>query len=370
VTGVISVLTRGGEVTWRVIATAFTTAAAAAVMLPVSMMVDRKETRRAGLLGMTVVVVEFILALFTIWQVPRVVWGVRVEEEIAVTMVTLAGGAIIAIGLTQALCKPIAALAGRAGLVLVAATFTALLLAIWSWSEDWGETGGALAACGTPAVLCLIGVGVGSPRPWRWMGILGAVVACALWLVNVWVGTGSDLGTVVFALLISTAAATAHANVCVLCSVPASQAWVRVGANLAAVVTAGLICLIVVDEVYARTGISQDFLWRCTAATGIVAACGTLALAILMRLNRRVDYEPLSDELTEMTLVCPRCRKKQSVMLGDSVCVGCKLRISVRVEEPRCPQCGYLLFGLTSDRCPECGTAIGSGAVGSTDGVE
>ncbi|MGD2111407.1 MAG: hypothetical protein PVI86_18670, partial [Phycisphaerae bacterium] len=43
VTGVISVLTRGGEVTWRVIATAFTTAAAAAVMLPVSMMVDRRE---------------------------------------------------------------------------------------------------------------------------------------------------------------------------------------------------------------------------------------------------------------------------------------------------------------------------------------
>ena len=89
-----------------------------------------------------------------------------------------------------------------------------------------------------------------------------------------------------------------------------------------------------------------------------MAACGTLALLVLARINRKVDVEPGSADLGEIPLVCPRCRKKQSLPVGNSICASCDLRISIREEEPRCAKCDYLLRGLMSDRCPECGTPI------------
>ena len=91
-----------------------------------------------------------------------------------------------------------------------------------------------------------------------------------------------------------------------------------------------------------------------------------MAIAVFARFDRRVDYEPATADLSSISVVCPRCNKKQAIGVGDSVCVSCKLRISIRVEEPRCPKCDYLLFKLTSDRCPECGTQIAESAATPT----
>ncbi|UCC31069.1 MAG: hypothetical protein JSU86_02095 [Phycisphaerales bacterium] len=82
-------------------------------------------------------------------------------------------------------------------------------------------------------------------------------------------------------------------------------------------------------------------------------------MVVLAGINRKVNYERLSPELTEMVVTCPRCRERQSIRLGDSACTVCGLRISTRIEEPRCPRCDYLLYGLISDRRPEGGTVIG-----------
>ena len=104
----------------------------------------------------------------------------------------------------------------------------------------------------------------------------------------------------------------------------------------------------------------------CTvSAREILAACGTLALAVLALLNRRVDLESVVTAFDAITVVCPACRKKQSIALGAAACKTCGLRIEVRTSQPRCPECEYLLRGLTSDRCPECGTTVRGDAVAS-----
>ena len=63
-----------------------------------------------------------------------------------------------------------------------------------------------------------------------------------------------------------------------------------------------------------------------------------------------------------MEMVCPVCRKKQTVPINDGVgelsCPGCGLIVSVRLRAPRCPSCDYMLLMLHSDRCPECGAPI------------
>ena len=45
-----------------------------------------------------------------------------------------------------------------------------------------------------------------------------------------------------------------------------------------------------------------------------------------------------------------------------AMAVRCGLKFHIRLEEPRCPKCDYLLFMLQSDRCPECGTPVRGGA--------
>ena len=118
--------------------------------------------------------------------------------------------------------------------------------------------------------------------------------------------------------------------------------------------------LVIIDNKFSAIPVDVNVLGRFASAAGIVTGCGTLALCVLARLNRKVDFEPFSPGLSEITVVCPRCRKKQPIRIGDSACAACELRISIRIEEPRCPQCDYLLYGLTSDRCPECGTVLGA----------
>ena len=361
-TGVLAVLFRGGDLAWRVVGTGFATAVACGVLLPVSRLIEREKTRSAGLLGMAGIIVEFLLWLVQIWELPRHLFGVRWEGEIGLTIVLSGAALVLLMCFLRLRHAPHGALAGNVALAVILVTWAAFMLAIWAPhpidDESW-QTGGAVLAIGGLAVISLLGRGDGQRIHWRWGGIAAGIVAGAMWLIEIWVGVGTDLGFVIFCGLLAAASVVAHANLSLSCTLTREQRWVRSGALAAGILTALLLELMIIEDKFFAVGVPEDLLGRFAAAAGIVTGCGTLALFVLAGLNRRVDYEARTPELNEITVVCPRCRKKQALRVGDSACTACGLRISTRLEEPRCPQCDYLLYGLVPERCPECGMELG-----------
>jgi len=361
--GVLAVLVGRGWLIARVIWTGVVMSVASGLMVPVSGWVDREKTRPAGLVGMAGVLVEFMLALALIWDAPRLLIGARYEESLIFTLITFALALPIAVAFLRLRSSPRAALAWLPGTLLTITAFGIAMIGAWGQqprhiSSNCWATSAALAATGALAVLCLISLPPGRWRDWRWLGILGSAVACALWIGEIWIGSGSDLGKIAFCLSLSVAAVLAHANLMLLCPLKAGQTWLRTGTVIALALTAAWLDSIVINDEILGGATDSEFLARGAGATGIVAACGTLALLVLARLNRSVDYEDSSELPVAMTVVCPRCRRRQTIPIGAATCAACNLRIHTRIEEPRCPNCDYLLYGLTSDRCPECGEAI------------
>ncbi len=364
-TGVGAVLLQGGELAWRVVGTGLVTAAASGLLISILQLLDRKKTRAAGLLGMGAVVAEFVMALMLIWDVIELLFGLTVEKSVGLTMIFLGLFLAVAMLCLTFISTALTRWACRLGLGLSAVVFIVLMIATWlpgrPFAHDrWGETALTVSVYGAMCALCLVGVGV-SDRRWRWAGVGAAVIAAVMWLIHFWVGTSSNLGVVILVSLTCITAVVGHANLAILCPLTIGQRWVLWATIASVMVTAGLIDLIFIDEKFLHLAWgSREMLGRCTGAAGILTGCGTLALVVLAALNRRVDYEPVSRDMLEMTVICPRCATKQSIRVGDEQCKQCGLRIHTRVEEPRCPQCDYLLYKLTSDRCPECGTTVGS----------
>jgi hypothetical protein len=74
-------------------------------------------------------------------------------------------------------------------------------------------------------------------------------------------------------------------------------------------------------------------LGRLAGAAAIVAGCGTLALLVLARVNRRAPLAEFSGpDVRQVTLVCPRCRRKQTIPIESGTCAACGLGIAVRLN--------------------------------------
>lgn len=362
-TGVLSVFLQSRTTIWRVLWTELCAAVACALVIPCIPMIDRAQTRAGGLLGMGGVVVQFLLALTLIWELPSLILGVDVGIELAATMVIFGLVAVSCVALLPQMRHPTHGASSWAAIVTVCTSGVAFLLAVWGpgsahLAEQWVGSGSAVLVVGLLVALSLLGLGAPQRRTWRWVGVGAAGVAGAMWLFDIWVGRGSDLGFVIFCGMLAAAAVVAYWIVCCLCPLRPGQFLLRNATMIAALLTAVLIELLIAGDRLGIMGLRGSVLERCAAASGIVTACGTLAIAVVARIARSVEYEPEGGPITDISVVCPRCRTKQAIAIPQGRCGSCQLRISIKIEEPRCPGCNYLLYGLTSDRCPECGRTI------------
>ncbi|MGA2440273.1 MAG: hypothetical protein ABSH08_04910, partial [Tepidisphaeraceae bacterium] len=358
---VLGILAGSFEESYRTIGTGVAAVVASGLLLAACKLLDWEKTRRTGLFIMGLIVVEFILTLLALWDPLRIHGRIQSDEMLGLA----------------ALCFPVAAipgalffhveglrggrLAGFLGMSLSAAAFALFLMAIWLespwsgmrevslWETGWACWFFALASAASTA-------GAGTDRRhWRWVGLAASTLAFALGLDDVW--TEKQAASDLFIVLTTLAILIGHANILWLCKLNERQRWLR-WTTVAFAWFAG--ATIDYSAIY---HLNVDIILRVEAAAGTCAACGTVAVAILTAFNRRV-VPPSGDgvDATEITIVCPACRKKQAVPLangiGDSVCGGCGMIFSIRARAPRCPSCNYLLLMLRSDRCPECGASI------------
>ncbi len=362
VAGILAVFV-ARDVIWRVVGTGFLTAVAALLMLPLSHMIDRHKMRPAGLPGMSAVVVEFTLILMLIWELAGVLSSWRVEQALWSTAGIVACSALAAMGCLLALHRSDIRIAGMVGLAMTAVFVVVSMIATVTWvasaavDDEWWATAATVPVVGLLSMAALVGVGSGDRRHWRWAGVAAAVVAGVIMLVEFWANKGDEK---IMSLFLAAGIYVAWANLIVRVPLKPGQRWLLYATLGSGAVSILLTELIVFD-------VRNEIVLRGAGATGIVAACGTMALALLTRLNRRVDFRSTSNELASVALSCPRCRKKQTIGLGGATCKACGLRIEVRVEEPSCANCGYLLYKLTSDVCPECGTSIRGDAAATAE---
>jgi hypothetical protein len=189
--GAAAALMGGGDTRWRIVGTGFCTALAAGFMIPFSSLADKTKSRREGLLGMMLVVIEFAGGLGLIWDIYHSLGGWNLEENIGLSMLFLAMTALPAILFLWMISKPSARIAGIAGTGLATIVFVLLMIATWTnsgslRSEYWFDTSAATAWLGILAVASMGGVGTPPRRWWRWSGVLAAIVALAAANYAIW----------------------------------------------------------------------------------------------------------------------------------------------------------------------------------------
>lgn len=366
-TAVAGVLTIFGSarVMGRVAGTGALTAAAMIAAFPLSKLLDRDAKRLGGLVGLMGLVVAFSLALVAIW-IGLFLSSWEIEGRFAASSATVFFSSMLAAALIPARRSTSFGLAARFSLVSDASAALLFLAAIWSdFDENLAETGGSLLAGALPAALAMIAP---SPRDrlWRWIGPLAALASFVMSLIGTWFIPSTD--PTIYIGVLCVACVVGYANFVVHLALPKSALWLRLAAIGAAAATAGGITYIsALSQGFKNS--PPDMLARFTGACGIVTACATIALLVLLKLNP-IRRDQAVTTIASVWLACPHCGKKFDARVGTSACPTCGLLVTLAVREPLCHACQYPLLDLKSEQCPECGTARSTHPALTSDATE
>lgn len=367
-------------ITGRLVGTAILTAVAAALMLPASNMAGNKKSAYAGAVSMALIVAEFLIILIGMWDIDlRGDFSDNMYETAALVALV----AVPTVLTLRFMGRPDTKIAGPVGLILFPISLIAFLVAVWypsprySW-DDWPlwRTAWWIYLLSPLIVAATVGMEIKRPLTiWRMIGVVAACTAFVLTFCGVF---DDAAGNSVyyrhlesdFVLAVSVAVVVALASLSLLVPLKSNQVGLRWGSIIFAGV-AGLAATISwrypPNYHYGVSHNNAAEVWeRVATGCGILAGCGTIAMAVLARLNRmyRDGRDPQQKlEVREITIICPVCTKKSTLAIGASSCPGCKLRLTISAEEPRCVTCGYSLLLCESDKCPECGTAAGTVAM-------
>jgi hypothetical protein len=361
VVGAAGVLMGGTEVVGQTVGMLVLLAVCTALLLWSTRGLADPKSRAAALLATLLITIEFLLGLVAIWDQGRLI-GFRSETLVEIMFI------LLGTGLPACLClriihQPQAAVASVGGIILCSLVLLFWLFCLHVDSWEWWLGTNSLLGIGTLAVLCLVGVGTDGWH-WRWIGVVcaGAAYAIVVWQLS----HGLD-HSIAVTMLICASAVTAHANVALRCPLKPGQKWIAYGGLAAMAATAVFVTLIAFEEQSGSSGSSvvngPSLYERLASASAILAACATLALVILWRINQKTTQgsRPIAGALDvamlQVALICPVCQRKQTLGKSGAACPGCGLRMKIILEEPRCQSCGYSLLMITSGRCPECGAS-------------
>ena len=358
--GAAGVLFASSDGIGRIVTTCIATASAALLLLATGLLAKREKASALAAAAMTIA--EYLLALMLIWELYDS--SSDADEGLFFTMFFLAACGIPAIVLIHLRDIRITRFAARVGLILCALTFAFCMFDVWLLErlvpeqfanhDTFSTLTSSFAGFGVLAVLCLIGAGL-DRRRWRWIGVATSALAFAILVYASF--SSIQHGSAPFVIIIVIACLIAHANVITLIPLKPNQLplrWITLAAALATGVGIS-VCSIVYDYADPAYQLSQ----RLASAAAIIAGCGTIALLVLARINRKLDTPtPALADITDIALTCPFCNTRQTLPTGDSRCPACGLLLHIQISEPRCPACNYSLLLLNSDRCPECGTPI------------
>ena len=328
-TGVLTVLTGSYDTLGRVAGTVIAIAIVAGVLWPLSLLADRKNSQSAGLLGMAVAVVVYLLVIPLIWDLDRTTDAILSTSFII--------GLTAPFGMFFLSLKNTAAswIAARVGVGVYVAVLVSFLVAAWnpgSWfgSEPWWEMGWWCAAYGSLSFASLCGMRR-LAIDWRWLGVAASFFSWVLSLIGAW---GYDDANENLLLVTSGIAVFfAHTSLALLVPLKPGQTWLRIGtltatATAAIGLDAGMIFAVDFDDI---------LLSRVVPAATILASCGSLALILFARLNRAmaVDFSQVRiAEITQISLICPRCQTRRMAPLGTAACEHCGLAITTAIELP------------------------------------
>jgi hypothetical protein len=325
--GAASILFIHGDATMRVVGTALLTAVASALMIPASTATALPDHKPASNLAMSIIVLEFILTIFVIWFPPD-----DTVLDLGMTIFVIFVTAVPAVIFLGTMRQPAMVLATPVGLSLCTISLILFLIATWMpvnttaynnwplWRSAWlFYLFALLTSC------ALVGLDPSNPATfWRLIGVI--VGAAAFWRSFYTnfnfsrVGPGPD-----FAACENLAILIAYISLALPVPLRKGQTWVRHAAIYSVAATAFLLTFN--SSMPPTGGVEPLLLDRLTSAAGILAGCGTLALLVLSQINQSAIEDKALSDIHQITIICPRCRRKSTLALGRSACPKCGLQL-------------------------------------------